>query len=52
MLWATDWPHVMVMDYPMPQTADTLDWALEWGVDEATLKTILVDNPTALFWKG
>ena len=52
MLWATDWPHVMVRDYPMPQTADTLDWALEWGVDEKTLKTILVDNPTALFWKG
>ena len=51
MLWATDWPHVMVWDYPMPRTADTLDWALEWGVDEATLKTILVDNPTALFWK-
>jgi predicted TIM-barrel fold metal-dependent hydrolase len=52
MLWATDWPHVMVWDYPMPDDAAILDWVLDWGVDEATLRMILVDNPRRLFWGG
>jgi predicted TIM-barrel fold metal-dependent hydrolase len=50
MLWATDWPHVMVWDYPMPDDAAILDWVEEWGVDDATLRMILVDNPQKLFW--
>jgi predicted TIM-barrel fold metal-dependent hydrolase len=52
MLWATDWPHVMVWDYPMPDDAAILDWVLDWGVDGATLEAILVDNPRRLFWGG
>ncbi|MGE0746105.1 MAG: amidohydrolase [Rhodospirillales bacterium] len=49
MVWGSDWPHVMLWDRPMPQTADILDWALTWQVDDATLRRILVDNPAALY---
>jgi predicted metal-dependent phosphotriesterase family hydrolase len=34
----------------MPDAAATLDWAQAWGVDDAGLKQILVDNPRRLFW--
>ena len=49
MVWATDWPHVMLRDRQMPDDATSLDWALDWGVDEATMHTILVDNPAELY---
>lgn len=49
MVWATDWPHVMLWDKPMPEGADLLDWALSWNVDDATMKQILVDNPAELY---
>jgi predicted TIM-barrel fold metal-dependent hydrolase len=49
MVWATDWPHVALWDLPMPDDAITLDWALSWGVDEATMRAILVDNPAELY---
>ena len=49
MVWATDWPHVMLWDKPVPEGADLLDWALSWDVDDATMKQILVDNPAALY---
>ena len=49
MVWASDWPHVMLWDKPMPDGADLLDWALSWGVDDATMKQILVDNPAELY---
>ena len=49
MVWASDWPHVMLWDKPMPDGADLLDWALSWGVDVATMKQILVDNPAELY---
>ena len=52
MVWATDWPHVMLWDKPIPDGADLLDWALSWDVDDATLKQILVDNPAALYGFG
>ncbi|MEX2453710.1 MAG: amidohydrolase family protein [Rhodospirillaceae bacterium] len=48
-VWASDWPHVMLWDKPMPNTTDTLDWALSWGVGEATMARILVDNPAELY---
>lgn len=48
-VWASDWPHVMLWDKPVPNTTDTLDWALSWGVSDATLKRILVDNPAELY---
>ena len=49
MVWATDWPHVMLIDRPMPDDATSLDWALSWGVDEATMRAILADNPAELY---
>lgn len=49
MVWATDWPHVMLWDKPVPDGADLLDWALSWEVDDAILKQILVDNPAVLY---
>lgn len=48
-VWATDWPHVMVWNHPMPEDADLLDWCLTWSADEATRKAILVDNPAVLY---
>jgi len=52
MLWASDWPHVMAWDFPMPDDAAILDWALEWGVGEKGIRQILVDNPRRLFWSN
>lgn len=49
MVWATDWPHVMLWDRPMPDGAALLDWVTTWGVDDATLERILVDNPAELY---
>ena len=49
MVWATDWPHVMLRDRQMPDDATSLDWALDWGIDEATMHAILVDNPAELY---
>lgn len=48
-VWGTDWPHVMLWDRPLPDGAELLDWVTSWGVDDATLKQILVDNPAALY---
>ena len=52
MVWASDWPHVMLWDKPMPDGADLLDWAATWDADDATLKRILVDNPAELYGFG
>ena len=52
MVWATDWPHVMLMDKPMPNDADILDWTESWGVDDATIRQVLVDNPAELYGFG
>lgn len=52
MVWASDWPHVILWDKPMPDGAGLLDWALSWDVDDATLKRILVDNPAELYGFG
>ena len=49
MVWGTDWPHPMLWDRPMPDAADLLDWVTTWGVDDATLHRILVDNPAELY---
>ncbi len=49
MVWATDWPHVMLLDRRMRDDAINLDWALSWGVDEATMRAILADNPAELY---
>ncbi len=39
----------MLTDRAMPDDATSLDWALSWGVDEATLRGILADNPAELY---
>ena len=52
MVWATDWPHVMLMDKPMPNDADILDWTESWGVDDATIRQVLADNPAELYGFG
>jgi len=49
MIWGTDWPHVAAWDHMVPDDADLTDWPFYWGVDEATVKSILVDNPARLF---
>ena len=49
MVWASDWPHVMLTDRAMPDDATSLDWALNWGVDEATMRAILAENPAELY---
>ena len=48
-IWATDWPHVRVWDHAMPNDADLVDWILDWDLDEATQRRILVDNPAVLY---
>ena len=48
-IWASDWPHVRVWEDPMPNDADLVDWILEWGLDEAMQRQILVDNPALLY---
>ncbi|NQU68927.1 MAG: amidohydrolase family protein [Rhodospirillales bacterium] len=52
MVWATDWPHVMLWDRPMPSDADILDWIGSWGVDDATIRRVLADNPAELYGFG
>ena len=48
MLWASDWPHVMAWDFPMPDAAATLDWARDWGIDEKGITQILVDRKSVV----
>lgn len=48
-LWGSDWPHVNMVDRPMPDTADVFDWLAGLRIDRATLQRILVDNPAALY---
>ena len=47
-VWATDWPHVMLWYKAIPEGADLFDWALSSKIDDTTIKSILVDNPAAL----
>lgn len=49
MLWATDWPHVGLLNKPMPNDGDLVDLLLEWIPDEKTRNRILVDNPNELY---
>jgi predicted TIM-barrel fold metal-dependent hydrolase len=48
LLWGSDWPHPQYFK-PMPNDVALLDMMLDWVPDEATRKTILVDNPAELF---
>ncbi len=48
LLWGSDWPHVMVKK-TMPNDGDLCDLLGEWIPDGDIRKTILVDNPAALY---
>ncbi len=48
MLWATDWPHPNKYE-AQPNDADLLDQLELWAPDEATRRTILVENPALLY---
>ena len=50
-LWGSNWPHPMFAG-AMPNDGDLLDQFLQWAGDEATRKTILVDNPAKLYGFG
>ncbi len=49
MIWGTDWPHVRVWDYPMPDDAALVELLADWAPDAATRHAILVDNPARLY---
>jgi predicted TIM-barrel fold metal-dependent hydrolase len=48
-LWATDWPHMGFMRWPVPNDADLLELLYRYAPDDATLHRILVDNPHRLY---
>lgn len=47
LLWGTDWPHVKLGT--MPDDAALADTLADWGLDAATRRRVLVDNPPALY---
>lgn len=50
-IWGSDWPHPVSVKQP-PNDADLLELLFRYAPDEATLKRILVDNPSELFGFG
>jgi 2-pyrone-4,6-dicarboxylate lactonase len=48
-IWCSDWPHVRMWDKPMPDDDALLDWLGQLAISEAMIRTILVDNPAALY---
>jgi predicted TIM-barrel fold metal-dependent hydrolase len=47
-VWGSDWPHVMVRS-EMPNDGELADILRHWSGDEATLRSVLVENPKALY---
>ncbi|MFC0407205.1 amidohydrolase family protein [Roseomonas elaeocarpi] len=50
MIWASNWPHVGIMD--RPDEAALLDLLLDWAPEEHVRRRILVDNPARLYGFG
>jgi 2-pyrone-4,6-dicarboxylate lactonase len=48
-LWGSNWPHPMIAEPPMPNDGDLFNQFLAWAETEELRKTILVDNPAALY---
>jgi len=48
-VWGADWPHGNKV--VKPDDVEALDHLIDWAGDEATLRRILTDNPTALYWR-
>lgn len=51
LVWGSDWPHVL-LETTMPNDGDMVDQIAAWVPDEATRKSILVDNPERLYGFG
>jgi len=49
LLWASDWPHVGMVNGNVPQSSHLLDWLPLIGAGPDTRKRILTDNPAALY---
>ena len=47
MVWGTNWPHPLVET--KPDDAGLLDWLGVWVPEESLRRTILVENPAALY---
>jgi 2-pyrone-4,6-dicarboxylate lactonase len=47
-LWGTDWPHPNVRE--MPDDGKLVDLLPRYTDDESSLRKLLVDNPTRLYW--
>lgn len=48
-LWGTDWPHPNIKEN-MPDDGELVDLLKIIAPDRAKLQTLLVDNPTRLYW--
>jgi predicted TIM-barrel fold metal-dependent hydrolase len=49
-LWGSDWPHPHVEGH-MPDDGDLFEQFCDWVPDAALRERILVDNPTALYFR-
>jgi predicted TIM-barrel fold metal-dependent hydrolase len=48
-LWGSNWPHPIISASPMPNDGDLFNQFLSWAETDERRKTILVDNPAALY---
>ena len=48
LVWGSDWPHVALWGR-MPDDGDLVDDLARWGLDEATRRRVLVENPPRLY---
>jgi 2-pyrone-4,6-dicarboxylate lactonase len=48
-LWGTDWPHPNLKDH-MPDDGLLVDWIPHIATTSALQHTLLVENPTRLYW--
>lgn len=48
-LWGTDWPHPNIAN-DMPNDGELVDLFARVTSDETLRRTVLVDNPTRLYW--
>lgn len=49
-LWGTDWPHPNITQ-DMPNDGELVDLFAEICPDEKLRQTILIDNPTRMYWR-
>ena len=49
LVWGTDWPHPS-SPHPVPDDAQLVSLVADWLPDDALQETVLVHNPTRLYW--